>query len=738
MTAVSSFIWIIGFALSVLIAPQLRIWTWGPTMVCFAVSTLLALPALRSETKNRSDLVLVICGLTLVSWLVLRGAFSPVVELALSDILLVAMAVSTFVTFRAVSRDRLSQGILTGGIALLSLASACLVFYQVKNTDFAPIFGTNASLWPSGFFAHYSYGASFLIAVSMLLAGIALHGKERGAVRWILGLIAVSALAAIYFTNSRGAFAGAACGIAVLGLGTVMKGKRENKKWFVPAVFALPFLVIAVGILLIHGWQDAQAARNATDTGVTNMMDNSVRLYLLNIAVSCIQLHPWVGGGARSFSWECFRFWDYKSMGEGTNRPEHVHNELVQTAVDYGIIGAALLVIFLICILITATYRLAVKGEAASQGHGDAWRIGGLAGFTGLFVQSNVEGIFRIPPGAILLALCLAAACFPSSGSLKGTSQHRPWFRSGLIGISGLAAIVALSFWGWKGTRATTILWPAFFGKIPMGFESRIAAISDALPVWSLESLYEYRGNLYHDAALTDPSEETSRIYLEFAVSDFRKASELNPYNPTTAVSSANLLSAMKRNTEAEKEYNRAIALQGGMEAGFQSHFMLAKHLHRKALRQFELKNSPASLSSFQSAVRHIDKAFESPSVHQNREDLELRVLIHENYGKVLELSGKNKEAMAHYDAASQMSYGETSHYHAAVLFGEIAVKVWSERRPEDAMRLFMLARHRIGFASSLPDGITPEKRDIFQAYLEKTTQYLQGAKVTPSEKVDF
>ncbi len=737
MTAVSSFFWIIGFVLSVLIAPQLRIWTWGPTMLCFAVSTLLALPALRNETRNRGDLAIVICGLALVFWLVARGAFSPVVELAQSDILLVAMAVSTFVNFRAISRDRLSQGILTGGIALLTVASVCVLFYQIRHPGFAPIFRENPSPWPSGFFAHYSYGASFLIAVSMLLAGITFHGKAHGAVRALLGVIAVSALVAIYFTNSRGAFAGAAGGVAVLGLGTVLKGKRENRKWFVPAVFALPLLAVGIGISLVHGWQDAQAARNVTDTGVTSMLDNTVRLYLLNIAWSCIQLHPMLGGGARSFSWECFRFWNYDSMGQGLNRPEHVHNELVQTGADYGIIGVTLIIIFLTCVLITAIYRLISKGEAGSQRYGDGWRIGGLAGFAGLFIQSNVEGIFRIPPGAILLALCLAAACFP--GQNAGNSMQRAWLRSGLIGISGFAAIIALSFWGWKGTRVTAILWPSFFGKFPPGSESKIAAISDALYIWPLGSLYQHRGNLYQKAARTDPSEETSRTFLEFALADFKKASELHPFNPSTAVSTANLLSAMKKDVEAEEEYSRAISLQGGMEAGFQGHFMLAKHLHRKALAEFDAKDPLPSLSTFQIAAHHIDTAFATAWVHFTKEeDLRLRVLLHENYARVLELLGENKDAMAQYDSACQMSYGETSHYLAAALYGKLAVQAWSERRSSDAMRLFMNARHRIGFATILPDGITPEKRDELRAYLEKTIQYLEGAKVTPSEKVDF
>ena len=44
MASVSSVFWVFGFTLSVVIAPQLRIWTWGPAMLCFAISSAAAIP----------------------------------------------------------------------------------------------------------------------------------------------------------------------------------------------------------------------------------------------------------------------------------------------------------------------------------------------------------------------------------------------------------------------------------------------------------------------------------------------------------------------------------------------------------------------------------------------------------------------------------------------------------------------------------------------------------------------
>ena len=101
MAVISSIFWVIGFILSVTLAPQLRIWAWGPTMICFAVSSLAALPPIWNSRNSRADLFIVISGMILVSWIALRAAVSPVAELAQSDLLLMAMAVATFICFRA-------------------------------------------------------------------------------------------------------------------------------------------------------------------------------------------------------------------------------------------------------------------------------------------------------------------------------------------------------------------------------------------------------------------------------------------------------------------------------------------------------------------------------------------------------------------------------------------------------------------------------------------------------------
>jgi O-antigen ligase/tetratricopeptide (TPR) repeat protein len=741
MAILSSILWIAGFVLSVTIAPQLRIWTWGPTMLCFALSTLVALPVIWRERSNRMDFVIVIMGALLVTWLGVRASISPVAELAQADTLLVAMSVATFVSFRAIGSSTSAQRILIAGIALLTAANLYVLFQQISDKTYSPVFANRAAGLPSGFYGHYSYGGSFLVAVSCILGAATLHSREKLLVRVMFGIVALLAIIGIYYTRSRGAIFGAVGGFVVLALYSLIVGKRDGRWWFAPGIIVLPIILIGAGFLLYQGWASAELARSGNikdgQLDMTGMLDNAIRFYLIGIAVSCFQLHPLLGGGSRSFSWECYRFWDREAMGQGLFKPEHVHNELLQTAVEYGILGASLLIIFLVCIIVAATFRSVAGKKAISSPYADAWRVGGLAGFAGIFVQSNFEGIFRIPPGAILLALCISAICFRSAGGQENLVP-RPWLRSGMISLLGATAILLLSVFGWKGTQATRILWPTYFGGGDPGYETRIDALSDAIDIWPIFSLIQQRGILYQQAASAESPMESARKFIELAISDYRNAAGLHPFDPTTAIASANLLSTLRQDGQAESEYTRGIKLQGGMEAGFQAHFHLAKHMHRRALAEYDTKNPAASLATFQIAVWHLEEAI-ATSWRGTADDHKLRVKLHGDYGRALEATGQFKEALAQYDFVTTKPYGGAAHYNAALMLGRLAVTAWSERQAEDALALFLQASHRVNASPQdlLPD-ITAEEKSEYAAYLLKTINYLKGAKITPSKEVNF
>jgi O-antigen ligase/tetratricopeptide (TPR) repeat protein len=736
MAALSSIFWILGFTLSVVIAPQLRMWTWGPTMLCFGAATLFALPVLLRKDLGREAMYVLIPGIATAAWIALRAFLSPVAELATQDLLLLAMAVSTFIVFRAAGNGALSGKFLAGGIALILGASLWVIGKQLANPSYSPVFPAGEANFIRGFFGHYSYCAAFLVPSALLLAGLGLHGRFHWAVRVILLALAVAGLAAVVLTKSRGGVIGMGVGVGALALGSVLIGKRKGARWFVPVAIIAPLALIGAIILFLNVLGGVQEQREGGD--LSGMLDNTIRFYMLGMAISCIAMHPWLGGGSRSFSWESFQAWDVAAYGRGAAKPEHVHNELVQTVSEYGIVGGFLLIVFLGCVIFAALASSTSKDRSGSAMAMDGWQIGGLAGLAGLFAQSQFEGILRIPPGAILLGLCLAAASAAVTEKSSATRRFSP--ASVLLALCALTTMIPLLAYGWKGTKATHALWPAHFSQIPMGTEARIEALTVGIEAWPLNPLLQHRGVLYRKlAAEEDLDSAGRRERMELALANFRRASELHPLDPTNPLNQAGTLALLGRNEEAEPLFRQAIRAQGNMEATFNANHRFAEFLLARGVAEHAGKDFTAAITTFQIAARHMDKALElTKDWSMEMTGFDLKVKIRSALGQSLEAASDYRGALEQYDHVTTLREGSSGHYLAGLLLGKRAVAAWAERRSEDALRLFLDAEQRVIQPNPLPAGITEAKRAEYREYLRRTILYLEGAKVEPSDRVDF
>lgn len=735
MATISSLLWIFGFILSVVIAPQLRMWTWGPTMLCFGAATLFALPVLLRKDLGREALYVLIPGIATAGWIALRSFVSPVAELATADLLLLSMAVSTFLVFRAAGGGGLAGKLLASGIALTLAASLWVIGKQVLDPSFSPVFPARGADFIRGFFGHYSYCAAFLVPSALLLAGLGLHGRFHTATRILLLLLAVAGLVAVVLTKSRGGVIGAGVGTAALALGSVLIGKRDGRRWFVPVAIIAPLALIGATVLFLNLLGNVQEQRGGGE--LTGMLDNTIRFYMLGMAMSCIAMHPWLGGGSRSFSWESFQAWDVAAYGRGSHKPEHVHNELVQTIVDYGMIGGALLLLFLGCVVFAALMQSTAKDSSGNPRPMDGWRIGGLAGLAGLFAQSQFEGILRIPPGAILLGLCLASA----TASFGGRPViQRLSISSAIMVVCGLAAVIPLLAYGWKGTKAIPALWPAYFSQIPLGNEAMLDALTEGIETWPMNPLLHRRGVLHRKLAAEEGLSQAERQEtLELALADFRYASELHPLDPTNLLNQAGTLNLLGRGAEAELLYLRAITAQGGMEAAFNANYYFAEFLLRKGISEYSRDDFLSAQTTLQIAARHMDRALElSKGWSMGVSGSDLKVNIRSAYGQALETSGDLRGALEQYDLVTTVRMGGSADYLAGLMLGKRAVAVWGERRSEDALRLFIEAEQRVIKARPLPAGVTEVERVEYRDYLRRTIKYLQGAKVVPSENLDF
>jgi tetratricopeptide (TPR) repeat protein len=213
-------------------------------------------------------------------------------------------------------------------------------------------------------------------------------------------------------------------------------------------------------------------------------------------------------------------------------------------------------------------------------------------------------------------------------------------------------------------------------------------------------------------------------------------ASRRHPYAPEIPINHANMLSRMGLSDEAERNYQKAISLQGQMEPGFRTHYHYSQHLLRKASQQHAAGDSLNAMTTMESAVQNIESAIRlTPAWIIDIQGRNLRIFIHEFAGKIQEANGDREGALASYNFASSIQSGNRAHYRAAVLIGRMGRDDWAKRRAPQALYKFIEARRRIDLAvRELPFGVSPTERQELTKYLDDRIALLKEAKVEPQE----
>lgn len=737
MAIFSSLFFSLALILAVTVGPQTRPWAWGPSLVFLGLAVFAALPSLfRSKPRINGNLLL-LAGVT-VGWFAWRASISPVAELRTADLLLLAGTVGSFLVVSVVAGNRMAEGIFLWSLSGLLVASVAVISVQIGDPTFSPIFGSRPVTLPSGFFGHYNECANFLIGASFLLAASALFGEYPKITRVIWALSAIAGLGAVYYTRSRGGILAVGGGAVVFSIIGLLISKRRNSRGFSIAVIAVPFVFLAAAGWVYKGWGDAQlfrAVEGASDMATAgSVMDSSIRLHLFGIALSCIGLHPWGGGGSRSFSWECNQFWNAADHGGGNARLEYVHNELLQTATDYGIIGALLLLALLSWISLSVVFRSCSDWKKIRISMTDPLYLGGIAGLAGMFIQSNFSFVFHLFPGALLLGICLGRA-------VVAEKREEPpmMIGKGILAASGIAVGIASLWMGVMGTRLVFPLWKSFFGHpSEISAEGKVAALSKAIAIWPQATLYSERSFILQKMAGKIVVAPALDANIQEAISDYREAIALHPYDPNLHTNLAGLLGLIGNEQEAEGEYLLATSLEGGMEAAYKAHFRYCEYLVRRGMTRLESNKPDAAFTAFTAALQQFEKIKEkTPWMPDQLQGLELKISLLLGLGMSQEAVGDFEGALASYDQTSKLYGGSHGHYRAGLLLGKMGETAWMERRPSQALALFQKARQQLEATMDLPIDMRA-KRSEYLEFITGKIQYLHDARIElPKESGD-
>ncbi|MEP4077610.1 O-antigen ligase family protein [Haloferula sp.] len=577
MKTASSIFLVISLWLAVIFGGQTEAWSWGPSMLALGVAVLLLLTKKPDVT---SRLALWFSLFLAVSWIALRSMQSPVVDFARADFMLViALAGFAWIicNFKCAGRE---MRIFHVGLAMGVIANVAMAMIQWRSPEAMWPYSYRPTMSPTGFFGHYNYFANFVVGSSLLLVARALFGVDKAWQRVLYACAFLGTAVVVPLSGSRG-------GLVAFGFGTVLVlfaaaviGWRSKRRWLPAVLIAIPVTIIlgATGSWLAI--KSIQEHRGQGDS-VVSVVDNSARLEWMQLALQTAGDHPMQGGGSRSYSWERNAKWDPEELGVGQQNEPFVHNELLQLATDYGWIGAITVMASLIVLAgINMSGLFVGSSDKELERKADPIHVGVIAAGGAMLLQANFSFVFHMLPSVLLLGVMFGLTA--STGTrLK---ESHAFFKWALYGTSVLL-VSGLFHLGWKGAKTLRLLWPVLYAERSLMADqpnAAMASLEAAAQEWGGYRVLEEKGS-WARVIISDQGfdGEEARNWNSMAADAYRRAWAIHPSNPVLALNLGNTCSDLGLNEEAEDSLEKAIELQGGLEAGFRSNYYLAQHLFK-------------------------------------------------------------------------------------------------------------------------------------------------------------
>jgi O-antigen ligase len=255
----------------------------------------------------------------------------------------------------------------------------------------------------SGTFICPNHLAGFLeMLLPVALAGLFLN-RSRATAKVFYGYAAVVILVGIGVTVSRGGWLATAIALVVL-FGFLLRQRGYRLAVAISAVA----IAIAIVLSLKHAENVQTRFRLALKPG--QLQDIRTRPHLWGAAFRMWRDHPWVGVGPGHFD---IRFPAYRPLSI-QSRPFWVHNDYLNLLVDWGLVGGAIVGVFLVSLAVGVVQTLRYVGRTGDDlGVRRSDRAAGVVGMgvaiLTLVMHSVVDFNMQIPANAFLAVALMAS-----------------------------------------------------------------------------------------------------------------------------------------------------------------------------------------------------------------------------------------------------------------------------------------------------------------------------------------
>jgi O-antigen ligase len=379
-------------------------------------------------------------------WIIIRALISPVAYLAWADLFMVLGALIVYLLTACYFTDPRRRMWVVTVLLLLAAVNLAVAARQFKDGDAFMLFGFIRSpeygFRSSGMYICPDHLAGFLEVAGSLAVALGLWSRCGSIVKGLLLYGGFCCFAGILLTGSRGGFLSAGCAIFVL---TALSLARM--KVFAPGFFwKAMLLTLALACVGGAGLYRVVMSHALLKSRAEALVTPDVRPRLWQAALKQFALEPVRGTGSSTYLYYGRRFRDPSIQ----NDPIRVHNDYLQLLAEYGLIGAAGLLVFLGAHLrrgwkaFRALSLRAGNPSARISSNAAAWNMGALAALASYLAHSVVDFNLHIPANALLVAFVFGVLANPGR-SLSGDESTAPRVRG--VDLCARLALPVLGVW---------------------------------------------------------------------------------------------------------------------------------------------------------------------------------------------------------------------------------------------------------------------------------------------------
>lgn len=405
-------------------------------------------------------------------------------------------------------------------------------------------------------FINPNHFAGLLVMLLPLALSQVFLGRDRGPLRILHGYGAAMMTAGLAFTMSRGGWLAGGLVLMLFFLWLLVRRRQLR----IPALVALG-LVIAASAVFVGMSDKAQRRVEGLNTGGTG--DAAGRAHLWRPALAMWRENRLLGVGPAHYD---VRFPGYREPGIQTS-PGYVHNEYLNTLVDYGLAGAAIVGLGIAALVggILKARKYVERGAsdlgARNSNRGSnrtAFFLGSCLGMLGLAIHCAGEFLLHIPAIG-LLAVLLGAQLASTLRFAKDDFWVTPrwWSRvmaTGVVGAALFAAVPAAVAYGREGLHLNRAASRTSVSPQLLADLEAAAAVQPGNPRTAYELGEDYR-------RLSWQGERSWRQEATNAVVWLERAVRANPRDPHPHLSLGLTLHWLGDVARSRREFERAVDL---------------------------------------------------------------------------------------------------------------------------------------------------------------------------------